>query len=469
MPNRVAISTLNASTIDILNVIRQNASAEYQNLVPVVTKEQDIPAVGEVLHGYPALANQFLNALVNRIGLVRAKSALFNNPYAMLKKGYLEYGETIEEIFIGIAEVLDYSAEKAESREFKRTIPDVRSAFHVMNWRVLYPVTIQEEDLKKAFLSVDGVSELITKIIDSLYTAANYDEFLLFKYLIIKAVSHGKMFPVATGSGTDLKDAAKAFRGYSNSLTFMNENYNEAGVKTVTPRDRQVIFMDSMFNAEFDVDVLAGAFNMGKAEFMGRLILIDDFTSFDNKRWEVIRKNSTAIEEVTSNELALMGNVKAILLDEDWFQVYDDLFQFKETPVGSGLYWNYWLHSWKTVSYSPFANAIAFVGSEANISLPDSVTVTVTDKSESEFATVLTLMPNVTEGLMPSDVEFVQTEALTQAGIAVHKYGAVMIPKDKASTEIQLVVRIKGQGYRASTNITANQIVSETVTLNADN
>ena len=45
-----------------------------------------------------------------------------------------------------------------------------------------------------------------------------------------------------------------------------------------------VIFMDADFNAEFDVDVLSAAFNMEKADFMGRLFLIDDFTSFDNER-----------------------------------------------------------------------------------------------------------------------------------------------------------------------------------------
>lgn len=103
MAKKVAVSTLNASTMDILNVIRQNASAEYQNLVPEVTKETDIPKVGEVLYGYPALANQFINALVNRIALVQVRSATFNNDYAELKKGYLEFGESVEEVFVQIA------------------------------------------------------------------------------------------------------------------------------------------------------------------------------------------------------------------------------------------------------------------------------------------------------------------------------------------------------------------------------
>lgn len=86
MPRRIAVGTLNASTLDILNVIRQNASYEYQSQVPVITQAIDIPKVGAVIYGTPALANQFLNALINRIAMVRVQSATFNNPYRDLKK-----------------------------------------------------------------------------------------------------------------------------------------------------------------------------------------------------------------------------------------------------------------------------------------------------------------------------------------------------------------------------------------------
>ena len=133
MAYRVTENVLNASTLDILNVIRQNASYEYQQLVPQVTQAVDIPKVGEVLYGHPALANQFLYALMNRIALVRAKGATFNNPYAELKKGYLEFGETVEEVFVELAKAVEFTPEKGAAREFKRTLPDVRSAFHVMN------------------------------------------------------------------------------------------------------------------------------------------------------------------------------------------------------------------------------------------------------------------------------------------------------------------------------------------------
>lgn len=469
MARRIANSTLNASTIDILNVIRQNASYDYQQNVPEVTTATDIPKVGEVIYGTPAFANQFINALVNRIAIVRVQSATFNNPYSILKKGYLEYGETVEDIFVSIAKAVDFNVEKSAKREFQRTIPDVRSAFHTMNWRVMYPVTIQDEDLKQAFLSIDGVQNLIGKIVDSVYTAAEYDEFLLFKYLLIKAISHGKMLPTSIGKGTDLSEAAVQFRGTSNLLPFMSSEYNEARVKTTTPKERQVIFMDAMFNAQFDVSVLASAFNMDKADFMGRLFLIDNWTNFDNERFEVIRANSDGIEEVTADELALLANVKAVILDDNWFQVYDNNNKFTEKYVASGLYWNYFYHTWKTISNSPFANAVVFVTSSADVAQPASITVNVDAKDESDVATVFTISADFeSAGLSPQNVNFVQTEELTKSGIAVQKYGGLIIPASQIATDITLVAEINGVSYTATDVVNATTTVGSTVTLNKD-
>jgi hypothetical protein len=465
MAKRIASSTLNATTLDILNVIRQNASYDYQQNVPVVDKASDIPKVGEVIYGTPAFSNQFINALVNRIAIVRVQSATFNNPYSILKKGYLEFGETVEDIFVSIAKAVDYTPEKASEREFKRTLPDIRSAFHTMNWRVMYPVTIQDEDLRQAFLSVDGVTDLIAKIVDSVYTAAEYDEFLLFKYLLIKAISHGKMKPTAIESDTDLSASAVAFRSASNILPFMSSEYNEANVKTNTPKSRQIIFMDAKFNAQYDVNVLASAFNMDKADFMGRLFLIDNWTDFDNERFDIIRANSDGIDEITSEELALLNDVKAVLVDENWFQVYDNNNKFTEQYVASGLYWNYFYHVWKTVSSSPFANAIVFVANKANIALPDSLTCKCINKDISDEATVLAFNADTDEAsLKPNSVHFVQTEALTSKGIAVQKYGVVIIPKSADAENITIVADIEGTEYTATTT-TSDIIVGYTLSL----
>lgn len=467
MPKRIAVSTLNASTMDILNVIRQNASYEYQQNVPEVTKASDIPRVGEVIYGTPTFANQFINALVNRIAIIRMQSATFNNPYSVLKKGYIEFGETVEDIFVSIAKGVDFDPEKGKSREFKRTFPDVRSAFHTMNWRVMYPVTIQDEDLKQAFLSLEGVQNLIAKIVDAVYTGAEYDEFLLFKYLMVKAISHGKMKPESIGDGTDLKESAVAFRGISNLLPFISSDYSEAGVKTNTPKDRQIIFMDAKFNAQFDVNVLASAFNMDKADFMGRLFLIDNWTSFDNERFDVIRKNSDGIEEVTAEELALLANVKAVIVDENWFQIYDNNNKFTEKYVASGMYWNYFYHTWKTVSSSPFANAVVFVTGTASIALPETLTCKVITKDVSKEAIVFAISADTDgESLAPNSVHFIQTEALTKAGIAVQKYGAIIIPASQVATDITVEAEVNGTVYKGETVITSASDVGTTVVMN---
>lgn len=466
MARRIAVNTLNASTMDIMNVIRQNASYEYQQSVPVVAQASDIPRVGEVIYGTPAFANQFINALVNRIALVRAQSATFNNPYSVLKKGYLEFGETVEDIFVNIAKVVEYDPEKAPAREFKRTLPDVRSAFHVMNWRVMYPVTIQDEDLKRAFLSIDGVTDLINKIVESVYTAAEYDEFLLFKYLLIKAISHGQMHPITIGDGTNLKTGASKYRGISNLLPFMKSDYNEAGVKTTTPKERQIIFMDAMYNAEFDVEVLASSFNMDKAEFMGRLFIIDDWTTFDNERFEVIRANSDGLEEVTATELAQLAYVKSVVVDENWFQVYDNNNKFTENYVASGLYWNYFYHTWKTISHSPFANAIVFATTSATTALPNTFTAEIESKDIAENATVLTIhVDDDAVSMVGGQINFVQTADATEDGIAIHKFGAVILPP--AGGEVVLTAMINGEEYISASNATGSY-VADTIDETAD-
>lgn len=468
MPNRIAVTVLNATSLDIINTIRANASAEYQSLVPEIQSYKELPAVGEAIMGYPALSNQFISSLVNRIAIVRVKSATFNNGFSMLKKGYLAFGETVEEVFVNICKAREFNPEKGAAREFKRSLPDVRTAFHAMNWRVQYPITIQNEDLRMAFLSESGVTDLIAKIVNSVYQAAEYDEYLLFKYLMIKAISHGKMYPVGFDASV-MTNAAKQFRGMSNKLTFMKTEYNASGVHTTTPKTDQYIFMDAQFNADYDVDVLASAFNMDKADFMGRLVLVDDFTTFDNERFEAIRAESDMIEEVTEDELALMKNVKAVLCDGEWFQVYDNLMSMTEVNVTSGLYWNYNLNTWKTVSSSPFSNAVVFLDDGADIAPPATITVSVDSVMTSDIATTITLGTEETVAALPdSNVHFVQTQELVEAAIAVLPYGALLIPADKVSTEITLKATINGVGYTAATTISGTTEVGATVTMNKD-
>ena len=330
------IETLNANSIDILNVIRANASSVYQERIPEATRD-NIRDIGNAMMTYQSTQNEFLSALVNRIGRVIITSKMYSNPLKEFKKGMLEYGETVEEIFVNIAKAHQYDPATAENEVFKREIPDVQAVFHRLNYQNFYKATISNDQLRQAFLSINGITDLIAKIVDSMYTGAEFDEFTIMKNLIYDAGVNGELYPVTipTVSAENAKTIVSKIKGISNNLEFMSDKYNAMSVKTFSKKNEQILLLNAEFDAVIDVEVLASAFNMDKAQFMGQRVLVDDFGGLEN--------------------------VVAVLVDKDWFMVFDNFMNFTEQYNGEGLYWNYWFHVWKTFSVSPFANAICFV------------------------------------------------------------------------------------------------------------
>lgn len=386
MPIRPNNATLNATATDILNVIRANASTNYQDFVPVATTDREsVREIGSIIMQYPALQNEFLNALINRIGRVIITSKMYRNPWAVFKKGILEFGETVEEIFVNIADPNNYDVGTAENNVFKRKIPDVRAAFHVLNYQKFYKATIQNKQLQQAFLSWTGISDLIARIVDSMYTGAYYDEYQTMKYLLAKAIVNGYMYAeqIPEAIPANAKSIVTAVKGVSNSLEFMSTKYNVSGVTTHTEKSRQVVIVTTEFDSIMDVEVLASAFNMSKAEFMGRRVLMDSFDNMDVKRLTDLLGLDPDTDSVLTN-LSALKNIPAVLVDEDWFMIFDNLFEFTEQYNGEGLYWNYWYHVWKTFSHSPFANAVVFVSGEPSVTAvtlsPDTATVTAGQK-----------------------------------------------------------------------------------------
>lgn len=455
---RPSVSQLNATSMDIMNTIRQNASPEYQASIPTIDNYTEIPKVGEVIWGYPAFANQFVSTLVNRIILTLAKSSTFNNPYRELKKGYPQFGATIEESFVEMAKAREFNVEKAPQRELARTLPDVKTAFHSINWRVQYPVTIQYEDLKRAFLSPEGLNDMVNRIVESLNRGNEYDEFLLFKYLMIKGVNREAIKKIQLPGDTPA-DAVTTFKSYSNLFRFVKTDFNVAGVHTNTPVEDQYIFLDTGMDASYDVNVLASAFNMDKASFMGHRFLMDDWTTFDNDRFAEIRSACDCIEEVSAPELAAMANIRAILADKEFFQVYDNLTTMTENRVESGLYWNYNLNIWKTIDYSPFSNVVAF--STDAVTPHATFEMTITDKSSSENATILTL---VTSDPTIDSARLIQNQDATGKGIAVHPYGVIIYPEGQ--TTFTPTARIGNTLYTASAALASTSEVGASVTFN---
>lgn len=319
-----------ATTSAVINAIAPSLSER----IPTATAE-NLADIGQYILNNKSLANQFLNVLVNRIARVIITSRLYENPLAAFKKGSEKYGDIIEEIYVNIANAHEYNPQIAENEVYKRVIPDVGAVFHRTNSQLFYKATIQEESLEKAFTSEQGMRTLIAGIVDSLYSGANYDEFVAMKNIF--AESADEMFYIKTDAPSvdNIHNIVTNIKSASNLMEFMSNQYNAAGVMNYTPKSRQVLLIRADIDAIMDVNVLAAAFNMDKAEFMGRKVLVDNFGAEN-------------------------PDVYAVLCDDEFLMVVNTLDKFTEQYNAQGLYWNYFWHVWRVFSRSPFSNCIAF-------------------------------------------------------------------------------------------------------------
>lgn len=462
IPERVELKT---RSVDILNAIRNSASANYRNYVPAAQPNQDsIREIGAIIMDYPALQNEFLNALINRIGRVLITSKMYSNPWAIFKQGLLEFGETVEEIFVNIAKPFEYDPEVAESKVFAREIPDVRAAFHVLNYKKFYKATIQNEQLRQAFLSWDGITELISKIVDAMYTGANYDEFQTMKYLLARHILNGELYPVTIPDPenvANMKTVVGNIKMTSNQFEFMSNKHNVAGVSTYSLKSEQYIIVNSKFDATMDVEVLASAFNMDKADFMGKRVLVDSFGTLDTERLNRLFEGDEWYTPLTDAELLALDAIPAVLVDSKWFMIFDNMFNFTELYNGEGLYWNYWYHVWKTFSVSPFANAAVFV---PGTPVTTGVSLSPSTATLAAGQTVL-ITPTVNTSYFASKaVDWSLTAELFFPSIAVNgaaSSGATTVNFDGATVAVNALAGRKIKFGSATTEYT---IVSNTAT-----
>lgn len=366
IPKRV---TLTNSSVEVLNVIREHASINYANYVPFAQPEdaaESIRQIGAVIMDNPQLQNEFLSTLINRIGLVLIKSISFRNPWAIFKRGFLGFGETVEEIWVDIAKPHEYSAEVAEEEVFKREIPDVRSAFHILNYQKFYKRTIQRSQLEMAFLSENGVTDLANRIIDSMYKGMEYDEFLTMRYLLARRILDNHFYYIPSDGATTEEDAKKTLahlREVNNLMVFPSKEYNIAHVLNSSSIADQQCIISAEFESHVDVYALASAFNLNYADFMTKRILTPHFyfTPTEIERLDELFEFDKTYKTITSADNEILAGVHAIVVDRDYFMIFDKLLEFGEIHNVQGLYWNYDLHTWKLFSVSPFHNAVCLI------------------------------------------------------------------------------------------------------------
>lgn len=331
---------------EILNTIRDNASDTYRERIPEATRN-NITEVQEAMTdpNNAVVTNEFMSMLLNMIIKQVIHTKLFSDPLKALKKGKKPLGDTVEEIYANFLKAKQYDPTGAEL--LNRELPDVKAVYHRMNRQDRYKVTVNPEQLFKAFASYEKLDSFIAHIINSLYNSSELDEFILMKQLIKQALDQNAMKVVEVADPCLSSDNAKAFiktvKTISGDMTFPNANNNSwLNVQSVdhnplitfSKKNEQVLILSNPTDVAVNVDVLASVFNMTVAEFNDtRKIVIDAFPD---------------------------PSIRGALVDEQFFQVYDDLVMFKDFENSEGLYKNYYLHIWQTLAYSPLVNAVVF-------------------------------------------------------------------------------------------------------------
>ena len=217
--------------------------------------------------------------------------------------------------------------------------------YHRMNRQDMYAITLNKDDVIRAFRSEATLSNFITAQLNSMYTGAEFDEYTHMKKLLAEGIANGDFFDYQVAeindSSTDAtiqrncKSFIRTVKKAINDVGYVSTQYNAAGVKTKTDKSNLVLFINKDIAPHLDVDLYATLFGPEYAKLGVEIVELDNFG-----------------DDATGTY--------ALLVDPEWFQCYDVKFEMASMPNGQGLYTNYFLHIWQIMSYSKFKTAIRF-------------------------------------------------------------------------------------------------------------
>ena len=335
------------NVIEILNTIRDNASATYQDRVPEATQTNIDTIQAIMVDGDPVVANEFMESLLNKIVKSVLITKSFQNPLKALKKGTKPLGDTVEEVYNNFIKGEAFNGTGDTTALLGRKLPDTKVVYHRMNRKDKYTITVSPERLRKAFASYGALESYISNLITVLYNSAELDEFILTKQLIKTALDKNAVKVVEIADPLTSKENAQEFikvvKTISGLMAFPSDAHNgyltaqakdKKPIVTFSKKNEQVLILDTATDVSVGVDVLASIFNMSVAEFNDtRKIVIDAFPD---------------------------PAIRGALVDEQFFQIFDDAMFIKSFDNGESVYTNYFLHVWQTLAYSILVNAVVF-------------------------------------------------------------------------------------------------------------
>lgn len=399
--------------VKTFNLIRQNASTVFMETVPSAS-EDNIASLANILFdsAYQPQLNEFVNALINRIGLTVVNNKRFENPLAMFKKGSVPLGTDIQELYENPAEAEQYEiSNTAMAKVLTINNPDTKVAYYRRNRQDKYKKTITREALQAAFVSWDKFESYIDSIINSLYSGASIDEFKYTKALIRGAYDNNKAVIETIAKPVD-ESTGKAFMKKVNTLyrmmKFPSNAYNaynkmvnpDKPMITWTEPSRIAIVLRSDVIASVGVDVLSAAFQLSQIDFLARLVEVDSFG--DDK-------------------------ILGVIGDESMFQIWDNIFRADETYNPEVMAWQYYLHVWQTFALSPFSNCVILATGASKPATAISLTgasTTVAEEGTITFTVGLTPADSTSDYTVESSNEAVFTVSVSSGTVTVTGVGA---------------------------------------------
>ena len=333
----------NADNVNILNAIRNDASLDYYKRIPAATKG-NVADVADAIFSFRSHKNEFIESLINRIGLVYARNNIWYNPLGELKRGALEFGDTIEEIQVGIVKANHYNHDRdyLERDIFGRADLDVATAFHTVDREDFYKITIDDNTLRRAFLDPSGLDQLTQQIMTSPTTADNWDEYLMMSALFRVMDNKYPMFnvnvpDVAKMDSTEpqARSLLRKIRATAGNMQFLSTRFNGAKMPISAKPEDLILFATPEVKSGLDVNALAVLFNVSYADVPSRII------------------------EIRQEDIAMNG-VQAFLTTKDFFVIADTSLETTSEFNPISRQTNFFLHHWEIISASPFAPVVKF-------------------------------------------------------------------------------------------------------------
>lgn len=415
--------------LDMYNAIRNDAvTNEFRERIPEGTLT-NLKDVQQAMAEYTPSYNEFMSALINRIGLVLLNYKLWSNPLGQFKRK-LEYGQTIEEIQTDLikSELVD---PKETNDPFKKNIPPVGVIFHNVDRQQTYTVTINEDRVRTAFISWDGIKQLTDSVISSLYNQYYLDDYLCCREVLFDALEHkkGLMVPCPYVQDEDTgKNFLKLVKLYAEKMHFLTNKYNAYGFYTFTDRQSLVLFVTPDTKNVLDVDVLAYVFQASMTNIDFQVIVVDE----------------------------LPYGVSGVLCDAEFLRIYNYTERSTSLFNPKDLSTQYFLNTRNVYSSSIFKNFVGFAD-PAKISTfqidPTEGSVTGTSGGSLNFTTTIKYTP----GIVFEDCVPVYSVAPVKEGVTIDADSGILTFTPGAATT--------GETYTVTATSSLDSGVTSTATV----